>query len=101
MDIFVIKDANGKHIRLSKERWAHITQEHQDIKGVEDIKEVLLQPTVIRPSDSDPDHVKWFYKFDKEEKLYLLVSVKYLNGEGFIITAYYTTRIKWKRKFTI
>ena len=92
--MFVVKDKYGKKVRLTKERWSHIVQEHPDISDPEEIKETLIEPTAVRASDNDPQHVKWFYRLMKAEKLYLLVSVKYLNGDGFIITAHYTKKIK-------
>jgi len=38
--------------------------------------------------------VRFYYKFYKNLSKYLLVSVKYLNGEGFVITAFYTSKIE-------
>ena len=94
MNVFEVEDKFGKNVRLTKERWQHITQEHPDIGDVEELKETLINPTSVKPSDREPEKVKWFYRFIKGEKMYLLVSVKYLNGEGFIITAHYTKKIK-------
>ena len=92
--LFEVWDKDGNKVRLTRERWNHITLEHPDVSSFEKVKDVILHPTAVRPSDRQPDSVKWFYKFNKVEKLYLLVSVKYLNGEGFIITSHYTSKIK-------
>jgi len=68
--------------------------------SAETIKQALARPTTIRYSEED-EKVSYFYKEFKERKdfeRYLLVAVKYLNGEGFIITAFYTNKItglKW------
>ena len=92
--LFEVEDRNGKLIRLTTEQWAHINKEHPDVSNWQELRDVLIRPTAIVSSDRDPVKVKWFYRLNKKEKLYLFVSVKYLNGEGFIITAYYTRKIK-------
>jgi hypothetical protein len=69
--------------------------------SLEIIKTTIQNPTTIRYNKED-DKVAFFYKEFKENYIsekYLLVSVKYLNGEGFIITSFYTDKItglKWK-----
>lgn len=93
MNVFKVEDVNGKKVRLTRERWDYINVSHPGIGNIDELIEVLKRPTAVRESDRDKD-VKWLYRFQKEEKLYLLVSVKYLNGEGFIITAHYTKKVK-------
>ena len=69
--------------------------------SVEIIKLVLQNPETIRFNEND-ESVRFFYKEFKEMPLserYFLVSVKYLNNHGFIITSFYTNKItgaKWK-----
>ncbi|MAE42382.1 hypothetical protein CMO93_01310 [Candidatus Woesearchaeota archaeon] len=91
--IFQIKDKSGRKIHLSKERWSHI-QKHPDMSDkIEQIKETLTNPATITEFDYDPD-VKFYFRYYKERKEYLFISVKYLNGEGFIITSFHTDKIK-------
>ncbi len=90
--IFEIKDKTGRKIRLTKEQWGHIKQFHFNIT-VEDIESTLTKPTAIMSSDRDPE-AKWYYRYNKNYKNYLMVSVKYLNGEGFVITAHHVDKIK-------
>lgn len=59
---------------------------------LEDIKEVVIQPDKIILSKFR-ENVVQYYKFNKIKKKYLLVSVKFLNGDGFVITAFYTSKI--------
>tara|TARA_Y100000310_G_scaffold331372_1_gene404806 strand:- start:101 stop:385 length:285 start_codon:yes stop_codon:yes gene_type:complete len=92
-NIFSIKDKTGRTIRLTDERWKHIAREHSQITNHEELKETLENPVIIRKSKYD-SKVAWYYRSNKKKKLYLMVSVKYLNGEGFIITAFYTRKIK-------
>ena len=49
----------------------------------------------ISPHKFD-DSMRNYYRYHKNEKLYLLVSVKHLNGESFVATVFYTTSIKKK-----
>ena len=59
------------------------------------IEKALKQPTAIRYYSFNKD-VKFYYLHFKERKptkRYLLVSVKYLNGKGYIITSYFTDKI--------
>ena len=100
--IFVLKDKTGRSIHLSKERWKHILRHpNMEENRLETIKDTIINSMVIRYFEEDED-VRYFYKHFKNnpiEERYLLVSVKYLNGEGFIITSFFTdkiTGIKWQ-----
>lgn len=90
--LFVIKDKTGRWIHLSQERWTHIQKHPEMSSQVEQIKETLLSPLVIIQL-SDDLFVHFYYRYYKNVKSYLFVSVKYLNGDGFIITSFYTDEI--------
>ncbi len=70
---------------------------------LENIKSTIQNPATIRYNEED-EEVLYYYKEFKNngpEERYLLVSVKYLNGNGFIITSFFTNKItglKWKTK---
>ncbi len=92
--IFEVKDKSGRKIHLSNEQWKHIVTEHANLSDkIEDIKDTLANPLTIRRSKFD-EKVRFYYKFYKNLSKYLLVSVKYLNGEGFVITAFYTRKLE-------
>jgi hypothetical protein len=91
--IFEIIDKTGRKIHLSKERWnEHIRPIHPELREPEEIERVLKNPEVIMQSDRD-ENVQWYFLYNKIKKKYLKVSVKYLNGNGYIITAYYTRKL--------
>ena len=99
--IFEITDKFGNKIRLTNKQYKHI-QKHPYLHDlIEILKLAIKNPTTIRYNEED-ESVKYFYKEFKEmlpEERYLLVSIKFLNKEGFIITAFYTNKItgsKWK-----
>ena len=100
--IFEIIDKNKRKIHLTKERLKHIQKHPHLHEPIEDIKDVLENPLAIRYEDDES--VLYFYKeFKQMPKLerYLMVSVKYLNGNGFVITAFFTNKItgeKWTAK---
>ena len=95
--VFQLEDKSGRKIHLSKERWEHINQEHPEVSNyLEEIKETLKNPTKIKTYKYDKD-VRYFYRYYKNRESaakYLLIIVKYLNGNGFIITAYFVRNIK-------
>ena len=91
--VFDVVDKSGRKIYLSKERWKHVTVEHPEINNYEILVKVLTNPDKIIKSDRDPN-VSWYYLYNKERRNYLKVSVKYLNGKGYIITAHYTSKIQ-------
>ena len=68
---------------------------------IENIKITIQNPATIRYYEDD-ENAMHFYKEFKNKNIkerYLLVSVKYLNGKGFIITSFFTNKItglKWK-----
>ena len=97
MRILEIKEKTGGIIYLTDERWHHISSEHPAVANrIEDIKETITTPLAIRESEYD-SNVKFYYRYYKNLKSrakYLMVAVKYLNGEGFIITSFYTDKLK-------
>ena len=93
MDIFEIKDKYGKKVKLPRERWNHITSEHPQLVNVLEVMiDTILNPTFLKQSPHDRN-VKYYYKKIKEKRRYLMVAVKYLNGEGYVITSFYTRKI--------
>jgi hypothetical protein len=83
----------GVSVRTTFSHWQKIiTIKHPIMAGQEQqVQATLKQPAEIRQSQSDPD----VYLYYKPEPPYLTcVVVRHLNGDGFIITAYRTDKIK-------
>ncbi len=91
--IFEIRDKSRRLIHLSDERWSHILEHSEMTNQIEQIKETLTNPDVITLFERDK-FIRFYYKYFKERKEYLFISVKYLNGKGFVITSFYTDKIK-------
>ena len=91
--ILETKDKTGRNIYLTDERWKHILKHREMANQLEQIKDTLLYPDTIATVEHDQD-IRFYYRYYKNRKEYLFISVKYLNGEGFIITSFYTDKIK-------
>lgn len=106
MTIFEIVSKLDKTIKLTEKIFNEIKLKHPEIRNQEDkIKETLTDPNVIRKSQYG-DNIFLFYRFFKTTPVtqkYLMVAIKLLNDNGFVITAYFTDRIKigeeiWREK---
>ncbi|MHC1635339.1 MAG: PBECR2 nuclease fold domain-containing protein [Candidatus Methanospirareceae archaeon] len=100
------RDIHNRQIRLTDERQEHIEVDHPEMSGqIDRIQETLLNPDIIVRSRTDPE-VELFYRYYDNTPVtekYLCVVVKVLTEDIFIITAYFTDKIKrgevlWKRK---
>ncbi len=96
-----VKAASGKVIRTTKSHWDLISKlKHPEIEGKEtEVKNCLTNPVEIRKSSEDPEVYLYYSPY---VQYYICVVARYLNGDGFIITAYITDKIKegeivWKK----
>lgn len=90
------KDFEGKTIRLTAERLAHI-REHPEMRGLSrQIRETLTHPLKVVQSLSDSG-VRLYYRFYFSTKVgdkYLCVVVKLRGDDAFVLTAYLTDTLK-------
>lgn len=78
---------NGVPVRLTPERWKHISLRHPELKDKE--QEVLR--TIASPSLVQKGDVGTLMAVRKTNDKYLVVVYKELSEtDGFVITAYYT-----------
>ena len=87
-------------IRITDELWNYIvTIKHPSVRNkINDILQILSNPAEIRRSKRDRDVYLYYGKND----LFICAVCKHLDGEGFLITAYLTDKIKigevvWKK----
>ena len=95
----IVKSVNGVPIRLTYERWIHIIENHNDMAGYYD--EVL---SVIE----SPDYIVEGYgstfvalRQVKTGKFLAVVYREINNSDGFIITAYFTSKMKLEREIIV
>jgi hypothetical protein len=92
----IVQSKNGVPIRLTEERWFHITEEHSELAGnYFEVLETIEAPETI-------------YEGKAEELLavneivpgkFLVVVYKETSDEdGFVITAFFTSKIKKIKK---
>ena len=102
--IFLVVDQRKRTIRLTKERHQHIV-ERLEMAGQEDrVRETIALPDIVKVSRNDSKvlcYYRW-YETTPVTRKYLLCIVKVLDGEGFVITAFYTDQVKggkveWQR----
>ena len=87
--ISIIITKSGVPIRLTDERWVHITEEHAELAGMRlDVLEAVLQPERILAGEEG----ELLAVREQEVGKYLVVVYRELEGDGFIITAFITRR---------
>jgi len=90
------KDVWGNSVDLTEERYAHLS-EHPEMVGQEGkLAETLLEPDAVIQSKAD-ETVRLFHRFYQGLSIgdkHLCIVVKYLESEVFIITAYFTDKVK-------
>ncbi|MBS4028573.1 MAG: hypothetical protein KGZ58_08040 [Ignavibacteriales bacterium] len=84
---------NNIPIRLPDERWIHIVESHEDMAGYYfDVLEAISKPTWIVEGDAGE---LWAIKNGKEKKVLLVIYREFIKtGDGFVITAFFTTQLK-------
>lgn len=82
---------NGVSIRLTDERWAHISEEHGELAGlrVEVLKTVLMPERILLGGDGELIAVR-----ELEQGKHFVVVYREEAGDGFIITAFLTRRAR-------
>lgn len=94
---FEVIDKTGRRLRMTKWNWEHIIRRHPEISSEkEKIVETLEKPDKIISSLKD-EKARFYYKYYKyrqSQNKFMMVLVKYLNGDGFTISAHFVPRIK-------
>jgi hypothetical protein len=80
---------NGKSIRLTDERWAHITEEHSELAGLrlEVIQTIENPERILRGNEEELLALR-----EIETGKFLVVVFREFEDDGFIITAFVTRR---------
>ncbi|MBI2109690.1 hypothetical protein HYT58_00765 [Candidatus Woesearchaeota archaeon] len=96
--IFEIIDRTKRKLYLSKKQLKPIVSKHPEMQGkLGYIEATLIAPHKICDYSDIAKGVVYYYRYYKEissKAKYLRVIVKYLNGEGFVITSYFVDKIE-------
>ncbi|KPV64118.1 MAG: hypothetical protein AOA66_0432 [Candidatus Bathyarchaeota archaeon BA2] len=95
--IFEVVAKFGKKVRLTEGKCDHVCKSHPEVTGeIGKMKETLVSPQMIRRSLYD-EKVWLFYRFFEDTPVtekYLMVAARILNDEGFVVTSYFTDKVK-------
>ena len=94
-NVFEVNDKSRRKIRLTKKQWKHVLSKRSYMSHyLDEINNILKNPLkiVAREFGNISDYYGYF-KNIKEKSKYLKIAVKYLNGDGFVITAYFVRNI--------
>jgi hypothetical protein len=82
---------NGIVVRLTDERWAHITEEHCELAGMRlEVLEAVGNPLrVLAGGEGELLAVR-----EISSKKHLVVVYRESESDGFIITAFLTSKVK-------
>jgi len=87
----VAQSRNGVPIRLTDERWAHIAEEHCELAGMRlEVLEAISDPErVLVGGDGELLAVR-----ELQAGKYVVAAYRELDGDGFVITAFLTRRVR-------
>jgi len=86
----VVLSKSGVPIRLTDERWAHITEEHGELAGLRlDILETIVEPERVFAGRAG----ELLAVREIEPGKALVAVYKELTQDGFVITAFVTRRL--------
>lgn len=87
----VVPSKGGLPIRLTSERWAHIVEEHNELAGMRlEVLETVSDPGLIVSGSAG----ELLALHEQAPGRWLVVVYRELENDGFVITAYLTSRIE-------
>lgn len=94
--LFEVSDILGRKIRTTKNYWKKIKEiKHTELRfGIPEVKKTLKNPDEVRTSVTDTTILLYAKEVEKYD--IIIVAVKILNGNGFLVTAYQTKKYKKK-----
>ena len=98
--MIVVKSRNGVNIRLTDERWGHIGRRHPEM-GIqrERVIETVSQPDLIQEGDEGAlMAVRRYPETPLTEKFWVVAYREDSPEDGFVITAYFTSRPSASRR---
>lgn len=87
----LVLSKHGVSIRLTDERWAHITEEHCELAGLRsEVLQTIVQPSrILLGGDGEYLAIR-----EMEEGKHLVAIYREGTDDGFIITAFMTRRVR-------
>ena len=88
---------DDRRLRLTEVRWRHIVFFHPEVTEVKErIEETIKNPDIVIEGATRDTKLcyKLYHSTPVASSKYLAVAIRILNEEGFIITSYFTERVK-------
>lgn len=100
--MIAVRSYNGVPIRLTEERWNHITSRHPEMRTQRQrIMETVAEPDMIQEGDFGELLAVRLYSSTPLTRKYLIVAYREVRpDDGFILTAYLARRPSARRKIT-
>ncbi len=103
--MLIVRSRNNVPIRLTSERWRHLTSRHPEMADQRDrVLETVAEPDLIQEGDFGELLAVRFYPQTPLTSKFLVVAYREVDPQdGFVLTAYLTSRpsarraILWKR----
>lgn len=92
----ILIDYQGRSIRLTDERLAHILEHPEMVDMEAAVEQTLQEPQLVKCSRSD-ETVTLNYRYYTETLVgekWLCIVVKYSTNDAFVLTAYFTDKPK-------
>lgn len=95
----IVLSRNNVPVRLTEERWRHIVSRHPEMDGQrERVLETIQRPEIVQEGDFGVLLGARYYSETPLTSKFLVVAYRELGMEdGFVLTAYFTTRLSPKR----
>ena len=92
----IVKSKNDVNIRMNEERWFHIIENHDEVAGYYDhVLECIENPDIIIKGYNN---ALIALKKILNEKFLAVIYKETDKIDGFVITAYFTSKIKLERE---
>lgn len=92
--MLIVRSRNGVPVRLTDERWQHVVTRHPEMKDQrERVLEALAEPEMIQRGDFGELLAIRLYPDTPLTRKFMVVAYREVSREeGFILTAYLTSR---------
>jgi hypothetical protein len=97
--MLIVRSRNSVPVRLTEERWQHIIRRHPEMDNQrEQVLETLAEPDMIQQGDFGELLAVRLYPETPLTRKFLVVVYREISSEdGFILTAYLTSRSSARR----
>jgi len=95
-DTEILTDCLGREVRLTAERWAHILEHPEMADQRARLEETLAAPDIVIATVKDGTVHTYhrLYETTPVTRKFLVVAVKIEAQDAFVLTAYFTSRLK-------